>query len=305
MKIMITGATGTLGSQLMRSLAPQHDCFGIYRSQFMSDVHPLFPCDLAKREQVEVLCQKQNPELIIHCAALTNVSLCESNPNQALLDNVLATINLAKWSGEHHVPMYFISTDQIFDGEAEGAYSEEDQSKAQNWYARTKIWAEQSVLELNPLGVNFRTNFFSESHGFFLWTMQSLLKQNRFYAFTDITFNPLYIMDLVAIMKDLIGKSLPQTLNLASSQGMSKADFIFHCADLFELDSDCVTKAISHEHLDVKRPRNMLLDIHKLTQLYPNINSSLQGLKKLQTNLFKKIKSEEWSLHEYFLEGKK
>ena len=86
------------------------------------------------------------PDLLIHCAALSRTKACEQDPDQAHRDNVEATAHLAQLSKD--IPFIFLSSGEVFDGKT-GWYGETDGPNPINVYGRTKLDAEQAVLQ-NP-----------------------------------------------------------------------------------------------------------------------------------------------------------
>lgn len=136
---LITGAAGLIGGYLVRSASrwvPDWEVVGVTRAE----------ADFTDRAQVEQLWNRHRPALVVHCAALSRIGLCEQDPVRARLTNVEATRLLADLARD--VPFIFLSTDQVFDG-AKGQYVETDAVHPLNVYAQTKAEAEQVVLA-NP-----------------------------------------------------------------------------------------------------------------------------------------------------------
>lgn len=136
---LITGAAGLIGHYLVRNAArwaPDYNVRGVTRAEV----------DLTDRAQVQRFWARSRPELVIHCAALSRIGLCEQDPARARLINVEATRLLAGLARD--VPFIFLSTDQVFDG-AQGNYVETDAVHPVHVYGQTKADAEQVVLA-NP-----------------------------------------------------------------------------------------------------------------------------------------------------------
>ncbi len=136
----ITGANGLIGQYLVRSAdrwGSQWEVRGITRAD----------ADLTDFVQVEALWQRIQPDLVIHCAALSRTGACEQDPLLARRVNVEATRQLAGLA--KHIPFVLLSSDQVFDG-SKRHYVESDQVHPLNVYGRTKAEAEQVVLQ-NPV----------------------------------------------------------------------------------------------------------------------------------------------------------
>jgi dTDP-4-dehydrorhamnose reductase len=133
--VWITGAKGLIGNELVRSanqFAPEFKARGLSRAD----------ADLLDFSAVEALFQKERPQQIIHCAALSNNVICEGEPALAQEQNVDVTRKLLELAS--YIPFLFFSTDLIFDG-SKGNYVEEDAPNPLSVYGRTKVAAEELV----------------------------------------------------------------------------------------------------------------------------------------------------------------
>ena len=141
----ITGAGGLIGSHLIRS-APPGPLQAVALTRATLDL-----CDFAA---VQEAFQRDRPEVIVHCAALSKTPDCVRDPALAFRVNVEATKNLATLaSGSHFI---FFSSDLVFDGR-QGAYMESDRVNPLSIYGETKAEAEKFVLE-NPNHAVVRTS---------------------------------------------------------------------------------------------------------------------------------------------------
>ncbi|MSU61201.1 MAG: SDR family oxidoreductase [Pedosphaera sp.] len=143
----ITGAGGLIGNYLLTADARSHPGFSAV-SLTRGKV------DLLDFAAVSRLFQSEQPELIIHCAAMSKSPECQASPERALQINVNATRHLAQLAT--NTPFIFLSSDLIFDG-CKGDYIESDQPNPLSVYAETKALAEQVVLA-NPLHAVIRTS---------------------------------------------------------------------------------------------------------------------------------------------------
>jgi dTDP-4-dehydrorhamnose reductase len=135
----VTGAAGLIGRQLARtavSFAPQFDVVALTRAEL----------DLTDFPAVEKKFRADNPQCVIHCAAMSRPGDCQANPAAAHRTNVEATARLAELAGEGR--FIFFSSDLVFDGH-KGHYIESDPVNPLNYYGETKVMAENIVLK-NP-----------------------------------------------------------------------------------------------------------------------------------------------------------
>ena len=145
--VWITGANGLIGNYLVQTaprFAPHWRVRALTRDQL-----DLLDFDAVRREF-----QKDQPQLIIHCAAVSTVAAARSNPDLARRVNVEVTKLLAELAAD--IPLVFFSTDLVFDGR-KGNYAEADAVNPLHIYGETKAAAEQVVLR-NPRHIVVRTS---------------------------------------------------------------------------------------------------------------------------------------------------
>ena len=132
MSILLTGGSGALGTELQKLedfIAPSHKELDITSERSISDFF-----------------EEYSPNLIVHCAAYTDVSKAETEKKKCYDINVRGTANLAKYG----IPMVYISTEYVFDGE-KGNYTEQDIPNPRNFYALTKLLGEFEVKRTQSL----------------------------------------------------------------------------------------------------------------------------------------------------------
>jgi dTDP-4-dehydrorhamnose reductase len=132
MRIWITGANGLIGNCLVQS-APDRNVIGLTRAQL----------ELADFSAVRRAFREQHPQLIIHCAAISQSPVCQRDPALARKVNVEATAVLAELAAD--IPFIFFSTDLVFDGR-QGNYDESAAVNPLSIYGETKAVAEKIVL---------------------------------------------------------------------------------------------------------------------------------------------------------------
>lgn len=136
MKVLVTGANGMLG----QDLCPVFEDAGAFVIE--TDVDNL---DLTQFEAVKKAISDIHPDMVIHCAAYTNVDKAEEEAEKAELINFSATENLAKICAELGITLVYISTDYVFDGTKTTPYKPDDTPNPQTVYGRTKLMGEQAV----------------------------------------------------------------------------------------------------------------------------------------------------------------
>lgn len=136
---VVTGAAGLIGQYVVRTAqrwAPDWEVRGLTRAAL----------DLTNFSDVDAAVQSLSPKAVIHCAALSRTKDCEQDPEKARRVNVEATTHLAQLSQD--IPFIFLSSGEVFGGKT-GWYREVDEAEPINVYGKTKLEAEQVVLQ-NP-----------------------------------------------------------------------------------------------------------------------------------------------------------
>jgi dTDP-4-dehydrorhamnose reductase len=156
MKILLLGATGQLGRELMRVLP---------------SVGEVVPCDrgaadLERPDEVVALLVRERPDVIVNAAAYTAVDRAESEPDRAELVNATAVAAVAAEAARQDAFLVHYSTDYVFDGEAPGAYGETDEPRPLSVYGRTKLAGERAVTAAaGGRHYVFRTSWVYAPHG--------------------------------------------------------------------------------------------------------------------------------------------
>jgi dTDP-4-dehydrorhamnose reductase len=145
MRIVILGAGGRLGAALKRDYREKFDVIGLTRAEI----------DLAKPDQIRDRLSSFEFELLINCAAMTNVDLCESRRAEAFAINAEAPKVLAEVCREKNAKLIHFSTDYVFDGEKRKPYVEADVAKPISVYGESKRAGEENVLATVGEAVGF------------------------------------------------------------------------------------------------------------------------------------------------------
>ncbi|MFZ9705485.1 MAG: dTDP-4-dehydrorhamnose reductase [Ilumatobacteraceae bacterium] len=136
MKILVTGAAGQLGRELVDvATGAGHDVFAASRAEL----------DVTKPEVVRAAVLREQPAVIVHAAAWTAVDACESDREKAMLHNGAATRFVVDAAREVGARVIYISTDYVFDGTKPTPYVEADVPNPQSVYGVSKLAGEQAV----------------------------------------------------------------------------------------------------------------------------------------------------------------
>lgn len=290
-RILVTGASGLLGAHVARQASGGDDVTALYhthRVEISGCNHR--SCDLTDDAEVASCLDAARPEVIIYCAALTDVELCERWPDAAERLNVHATATVAEWARRRDAQLVYVSTDAVFGGSA-GAHREDDPTEPVNWYGRTKAKAETLVRAVVPDAMIIRTNFYGWNVQPKLslgeWIIDRLVQGERCPAFVDVFFNPLVADQLAEIMLALVAQGASGIYHLAARDSCSKHEFAVRLAEVFGLSgASIVPISVDQSPLMARRPKHSTLAVDKvcsyLGRTMPSIQEGLERFKASQ-----------------------
>jgi dTDP-4-dehydrorhamnose reductase len=195
-----TGLSGLIGSRFQQLFG---DTFSFKNLDLSTGI------DITDAAMVEQAVASNPAEVIIHLAAFTNVSAAHEQTDDksglCYRINVEGTNTIAKAAAKYGKHLIHISTDFVFDGTKDGAYTEEDIPTPIEWYGRTKLWAEEAVKAVMPLEkwVILRLAYPYQAHpsrpDFLAGMMDKLTNDSLPPAFTDHVITPTYADDLCQV----------------------------------------------------------------------------------------------------------
>lgn len=136
--ILVAGATGLLGKALTHQISSKFKVIGVSGSGRDGTE----PCELSDKAQVERVLDQHHPDLLVNCAACSDVDGCERNPEQAYRSNATAVQVLAQACQKRKIPFIHVSTDYVFNGEKSTLYEVDDVTFPVNIYGLSKLAGE-------------------------------------------------------------------------------------------------------------------------------------------------------------------
>ena len=271
MKLLITGASGMLGINLAMEALREHEVIGMDRGKLKSAPFPVIKTDFLDLHTFPPAIESTRPDWVINCAALANLEECEKHPDQAKILNADLPGELAAACSRKNIKFVHLSTDAVFDGTREGAYTEQDEPDPQNVYAQTKLDGERMVQDANPQAIIARVNFFgwslSGKRSLAEFFFNNLSEGKNVNGFTDIHFCPMWVNDLSRILIDMLGKNLSGLYHVVGSRAIDKYQFGIAVARRFGLRESLISprSVVEASDLTAKRSHNLRLSIHKLS----------------------------------------
>ncbi|MDD1504947.1 dTDP-4-dehydrorhamnose reductase [Lysinibacillus sp. CNPSo 3705] len=197
MKIMVTGANGQLGQELVKQLSnSQHDLYAFTKQEL----------DISNIEQVTTICNNVQPDIIINAAAYTNVDGAETNRELAFQVNATGQRNLAVAAEKIGAKICYISTDYVFNGQADSPYNEYMNVEPLGVYGQSKYAGEFLTQTLSTKYFIVRTAWvYGEFGPNFVKTMLKLAEEKTEIGVVhDQIGSPTYTVDLAEFLIELV-----------------------------------------------------------------------------------------------------
>jgi dTDP-4-dehydrorhamnose reductase len=280
-KILVTGATGQLGSELMvlSKNYPQFEWIFADRTQVSLDNLDVL------RSQLETI----HPNFILNCGAYTAVDKAETEQELANIVNHLAVGIIAQYAKDRSVKLIHISTDYVFDGTSSVALTEEAITKPINIYGATKRAGELTCLKLNPDAIIIRTSWVYSIFGNnFVKTMQRLLQErDTISVVNDQIGSPTYAADLAQVMMDIVTAEewISGIYNYSNEGEISWFEFVLAIQEIGGYTCEVNGIPSSAYPTPAKRPAFSLLDKSKIKEVFsinvPHYKDSLRRCMRL------------------------
>ncbi|HLH46474.1 MAG TPA: dTDP-4-dehydrorhamnose reductase [Acidimicrobiales bacterium] len=256
MRVLVTGAGGQLGAELVTAFSrPHHDLVAARHADL----------DVTHRDAVAGAIGALAPDLVVHAAAWTAVDACESDPDRAWLVNALGCRHVAEAARRAGAHLVAVSTDYVFDGSKEGPYTEWDRPAPGCVYGRTKAAGEREVLEGHPGSAVIRTSWLSGAGGAnIVRTVLRLADAPGPLAFVDDQRGcPTFAEDLAAKIYDLAVGRRPGIFHVTNQGATTWYGFARDILAAAGHDPERV-RPIRSDELDpprrAPRPANSVLD---------------------------------------------
>ena len=272
MNVLVTGSNGQLGTELRRLAldSPHHFIFTDINS--LPGVETVY-LDISDRASIDIIAESEKVDIIVNCAAYTDVERAESEIDMAMLLNHQAVENLAGAAASRDAALIHISTDYVFSGEGNLPIREDAVPAPKGVYGSTKLAGEKALQKSACRSVIVRTSWLYSPHGRnFVKTMRSLMRSGReLKVVYDQLGCPTYAADLAdALMHIIHGPRIEgNTIYHYSDEGaVSWYDFAQAIRELSGYDCRVVPCLTSEYPTKARRPHYSVLDKSAIKRAY-------------------------------------
>jgi dTDP-4-dehydrorhamnose reductase len=259
MKILVTGSHGMLGTDLINLLRGK-DLEAI-------DVPHEDALDITHKDEVLRFVLKCMPDIIINCAAFTNVDKCETEREIAFKVNALGPRNITTAAKRCGAKVVQISTDFVFDGNSDRPYVEEDQPNPLSEYGKSKLEGERNIQDNCNTFLIVRTSWLFGRNGInYVEKMLELAERKKELSIVDDeTGSPTYTVDLAEALWTLIEQKCEGIFHVANEGSCSRYEWARKIFEITGYDIN-INPIKSHQYKrPAKVPLNSTLNCQKLT----------------------------------------
>jgi dTDP-4-dehydrorhamnose reductase len=296
-RILITGANGLLGQALVRRLSgsADHDVLATAR-----DDGPRFdvpctyePMDVTTPDRIRAVTDAYDPDVVVNCAAVSDISECDENRNRAWAVNARSVRTLAKQCRSLNAHLVQLSTDFVFNGER-GPYDERARPDPVNYYGRTKLAGENVLREFDFLDWSlvrtvllYGTAKDLSRSNVVLWMIDQLSSGEVIHVVDDQWRTPTYAPDLADGLVRLIDREQTGIYHLSGREMVTIHELAETVAEVFDFD-DALIDPVPSDYFDdaVERPSKTGFIILKAeTELGYDPRSLEEGLRAVGQEL--------------------
>ncbi|MFC6765378.1 dTDP-4-dehydrorhamnose reductase [Natrinema soli] len=291
MDVLVLGSGGLLGSALVsRCLERSIDVVGTYHSNAPDFDISLEHHDVRETDAFRTILDDYQPEVVVNCAAMTDVDGCESDREAAFDVNGTAPGDLASCCAARDVPFVHVSTDYVFDGDTSEPYDETASTDPIQVYGESKLAGEEAVRAIAGESLVVRLSFVygvrgdtDDLVGFPSWVRDTLRSDDEVPLFVDQHLTPTRASQAAETILELLETSAEGTYHVASRSCVTPYEFGHEIARIQGADETLINES---EQADISRPAARpaytCLDVtaveHELGRQQPPLEDELRAI---------------------------
>ncbi len=258
MKILLLGSRGMLGSDCKKLFSERDELFAPTKEQM----------DIRKWDKVIEIIQKSSPDVVINCAAFTDVDACETDKETAQKINVEGARNLAQVCARFDCKIVHISSDYVFNGKKAipQPYFEDDEPDPISFYGKTKADSEKAVIDNIDNYIIIRTGWLygKEGSNFVKWVIKKAVKEEKIRVLDDQYGSPTWTYRVALQIMKLLEKDVRGIFHVTSEGYCTRLEWARSIIENLKFTIELEPFSIKEWNVPAKRPANCLLENKQL-----------------------------------------
>jgi dTDP-4-dehydrorhamnose reductase len=255
MNVIVTGANGMLADALSPFLKERG------YTAFLTDIVTapgIYKMDIRDIKEIASFAAEHKPGIIFHLAAETDVDKCELNPGHAFETNAKGTENVAAVCGDLNIPMVYISTGAVFDGDKSGGYTELDTPNPLSVYGKSKLKGEEAVVSALSRYYIVRAGWmiggYSKDKKFVWKIIQLLNTKKEISVVIDKTGSPTFTKDFSLGVLDIVSAGKYGVYHCVNKGICTRFDIAKKIAEYLKKE-DVIIKPVNSDAFPLPAPR--------------------------------------------------
>lgn len=288
-KILLYGGTGLVGSRILELLSKHFN--------FIAPTHQ--EVELTDSSAISANIKEVNPNQILYAAGFTNVDKAEEEQDLCFAINAQAVRIIVETANPLNIPVHYLSTDYVFNGEKEDIpYNEEDEPDPLSLYAKSKKEGEINTLNFSSKNSVIRlimpySAFYQKKLDLARTVLARLKNNQQVFGVVDQNVNPIFVDDSIKAVGELLKRQASGIYHLGAANFTTPFKFINLIAQMFRLDESLITPmkfADFAKTRPAKRPQHSWLDTTKFVKefgssILHSVEEGVEMFKRQITNL--------------------
>ncbi|MCH8304115.1 MAG: SDR family oxidoreductase [Candidatus Marinimicrobia bacterium] len=243
MKILLTGGSSFLGKKTLSLISDSFNVIGTFNSKRSEK---LIHLDLSDIAQISKIFNEILPDVVLHLASITDLSICENNQEMAKIVNSIATLELARMCDLNNARMIYISSDYVFSGN-DGPYDEHAKPGPLSYYGQSKLGGEEILSILNNsvvcrIPILYGFNDQDDKETFVSQVLRKTDNKEKFRVDNHRIKYPVLIDDVAIFIKTLVESTETGIFHLSSKLPLTRYDWALKIAETFDIPATLIKK---------------------------------------------------------------
>lgn len=243
MKILLTGGSSFLGGKILSLISDSLNIVGTFNRKRSEK---LIHLDLSNIGQISKVFNEISPDVVLHIASITDLSVCENNQEMAKIVNSFATLELARLCNLNNARMIYISSDYVFSGN-DGPYDELSKPGPLSYYGQSKLDGEDilSILDNSVvcrIPILYGYNDQNDKETFVSQVLRKTNNKKKFRADNYRIKYPVLIDDVAIFIKTLVESAETGIFHLSSELPLTRYDWAMKITETFNIPATLIEK---------------------------------------------------------------